>query len=310
LKLKAPMIKINPGHVSLSESHATFDFPHHLDRVHKKYKIVWPKGQKPHNKKECGKMKPYILIVDDDPDILEGITAILETQDYRLTTARDGLECMQKIREEPPDLVILDMLMPRMDGFAVIKELRADPEYSGLPIIVLTTVIEDAAYRRYELETGLSMDVADFIEKPAPPAELLRRVSAIVDQPYILIADDDPDILEAITTVLRSVPYQVATARNGEQCLAMVRQRKPDVLILDLLMPKMDGFAVIRELQNDPSYQSLPIAVLTTVVEDASRRRYELETGRDLRVSTYLQKPIAPDVMIRTISKMMEGQSA
>ncbi len=253
-------------------------------------------------------MKPYILVVDDDPDILEGVTAILETQDYRLATARDGLECMEKIREETPDLVILDMLMPRMDGFAVIKELRADPEYSGLPIIVLTTVIEDAAYRRYELETGLAMDVADFIEKPAHPAELLRRVSAIVDQPYILIADDDPDILEAITTVLRSVPYQVASARNGEQCLAMVRQRKPDVLILDLLMPKMDGFAVIRELQNDPAFRTLPIAVLTTVVEDASRRRYELETGRDLKVSTYLQKPVAPDEMIRTIANLLEGQ--
>jgi CheY-like chemotaxis protein len=252
-------------------------------------------------------MKPYILIVDDDPDILEGITAVLETQDYRLATARDGLECLDKIRKETPDLVILDMLMPRMDGFAVIKELRADTEYSGLPVIVLTTVIEDAAYRRYELETGLSMDVADFIEKPAPPAELLRRVSAIVDQPYIIIADDDPDILDAITTVLRSVPYQVATARNGEQCLAMVKQRKPDVLVLDLLMPKMDGFAVLRELQNDPAYNTLPIAVLTTVVEDASRRRYELETGRDLRISTYLQKPVAPDEMIRTIAKMLEG---
>jgi len=252
-------------------------------------------------------MQPYILIVDDDPDILEGITAVLETQDYRLATARDGLECMNKIHEETPDLVILDMLMPRMDGFAVIKELRADPEYSGLPIIVLSTVIEDAAYRRYELETGLSMDVADFIEKPAPPAELLRRVSAVVDQPYILVADDDPDILEAITTVLRSVPYQVATARNGEQCLAMVRQRKPHVLILDLLMPKMDGFAVIRELQNDPAFGNMPIAVLTTIVEDASRRRYELETGRDLKVSTYLQKPVAPEEMLRTIASLLKG---
>jgi CheY-like chemotaxis protein len=254
--------------------------------------------------------QPYILIVDDDPDILEGITAILETQDYRLATARDGIECLEKIRQETPDLVILDMLMPRMDGFAVIKELRANPEYSGLPVIVLTTVIEDAAYRRYELETGLSMDVADFIEKPAPPADLLRRVSEVVDQPYILIADDDPDILEAITTVLRTAPYQVATARNGEQCLAMVRQRRPDVLILDLLMPKMDGFAVIRELQNDPAYADLPVAVLTTVVEDASRRRYELETGLDLKVATYLQKPVAPQEMLHTIAKLMEGVRA
>jgi CheY-like chemotaxis protein len=253
-------------------------------------------------------MQPYILIVDDDPDILEGVTAVLETQDYRLATARDGLECIDKIRQETPDLVILDMLMPRMDGFAVIKELRADPKYSGLPIIVLTTVIEDAAYRRYELETGLSMDVADFIEKPAPPAELLRRVSAIVDQPYILVADDDPDILEAITTILRSAPYQVSTAHNGEECLAMVRQRRPDVLILDLLMPKMDGFAVIRELQQDPAYAELPIAVLTTVVEDASRRRYELETGRDLIVNTYLQKPVAPEALLHTVANLMGGE--
>jgi CheY-like chemotaxis protein len=253
---------------------------------------------------------PYILIVDDDPDILEGVTAVLETQDYRLDTAKDGLECMEKIRAEKPDLVILDMLMPRMDGFAVIKELRADPEYAGLPVIVLTTVIEDAAYRRYELETGVAMDVADFIEKPAPPTELLKRVSAVVDQPYILIADDDPDILEAISTILKSATYRVATARDGERCLAMVRQRKPDVLILDLLMPRMDGFAVIRELQTDPALVHLPVIVLTTVVEDASRRRYELETGRELKISTYLQKPVSPDTLLATVAKFAEGQPA
>lgn len=253
---------------------------------------------------------PYILIVDDDPDILDAVSAVLESQDYRIATAKDGIDALNRIKDETPDLVILDMLMPRMDGFAVIKELRSDPEYAGLPVIVLTTVIEDAAYRRYELETGLSMDVHDFIEKPAPPAELLKRVSAVVDQPYIIIADDDPDILEAITTVLKSVPYQVANARDGEQCLAMVRQRKPNVLILDLLMPKKDGFAVIRELQNDPAYLDLPIIVLTTVVEDASRRRYELETGRDLTVRTYLQKPVLPEVLLRTVKDVMEAELA
>jgi CheY-like chemotaxis protein len=251
---------------------------------------------------------PYILVVDDDPDILEAVSAVLDSQDYRIATAKDGIEALKRIKEETPDLVILDMLMPRMDGFAVIKELRSDPEFAGLPVIVLTTVIEDAAYRRYELETGLSMDVHDFIEKPAPPAELLKRVSAIVDQPYIIIADDDPDILEAVTTVLRSAPYQVGNARDGAQCLAMVKQRKPNVLILDLLMPRMDGFAVIRDLQSDPAYLDLPIIVLTTVVEDASRRRYELETGRDLTVRTYLQKPVSPDLLLRTVKSVMESE--
>ncbi len=247
-----------------------------------------------------------ILIVDDDPDILEGITAVLETGPYRLVTAKDGLDCMEKIHNQPPDLLILDMLMPRMDGFAVIRELRSDPEFAGLPIIILTTVIEDAAYRRYELETGLAMDVVAYIEKPSPPDEHLRCVSAIVDQPYIIVADDDPDILEGVKTVLESEPYTIATARDGKQCLEMVQKRKPDLLILDLLMPRMDGFAVIRELQSDPAYEDLTIMILTTVVEDASRRRYELETGHDMKVLAYIQKPVAPDQLLRIVGEAME----
>jgi len=255
------------------------------------------------------KPQPYVMIVDDDPDILEGITAILETRDYRLATARDGLQCMEIIQQETPDLLILDMMMPRMDGFAVIQALRGDPKYVGLPIIILTTVLEDAAYRRYELETGLAMDVQAYIEKPAPPDEIIRQVSAIVEQPYIIVADDDPDILEAITTVLESHPYQVASANNGQQCLEMVRKRTPDLLILDLLMPRMDGFAVIRELRSEPSYADLPILVLTTVVEDASRRRYELETGHDMNVEAYLQKPVPPEDLLRKVGDVLEKVS-
>lgn len=249
--------------------------------------------------------QPYVLIVDDDPDIREGITAVLETRPYRLATANDGLRCMELIRQEQPDLLILDMMMPRMDGFAVIRELRSDPKFAGLPIIILTTVIEDAAYRRYELEAGMAMDVQAYIEKPAPPDELLNAVSAVVDQPYIIVVDDDPDIIEAITTVLETKPYQVASACDGLKCLEMVRKRTPDLLILDLLMPKMDGFAVIRELRNEPSYTELPIMVLTTVVEDASRRRYELETGLDMNIQAYLQKPVAPGDLLSQIIKIM-----
>jgi CheY-like chemotaxis protein len=250
--------------------------------------------------------QPYILIADDDPDILEGLTAVLETRPYKLATARDGLECMERIRAEIPDLLILDMMMPRMDGFAVIKELRNDPKHMGLPIIVLTTVVEDAAYRRYELETGLAMDVQHYIEKPTPPEELLRRVSEIVDQPQILVADDDPDILEAVTTILETRRYTVITARDGLQCLELARKRTPDLLILDLLMPRMDGFGVLRELHSVPAYRDLPILVLTTVVEDASRRRYELETGQDMKVLAYLQKPLAPDRLLRAVGEALE----
>jgi CheY-like chemotaxis protein len=117
-----------------------------------------------------------ILIVDDDPDILDGIMMILESQDYHLRTARDGLECLKLLKEEVPNLLILDLLMPRMDGWGVIREVRNDSRYEHMPIMVLTTVIEDASRRRYELETGQAMDIQAYIEKPAKPDDLLNMV--------------------------------------------------------------------------------------------------------------------------------------
>ena len=120
--------------------------------------------------------QPSILIVDDDPDIVDGILMILETQDYHLRTARDGVMCLELLSEEKPDLLILDLLMPRMDGWGVIREVRSQPHFSDMPIMVLTTVIEDASRRRYELETGVSMDIQAYIEKPAKPTQLLQQI--------------------------------------------------------------------------------------------------------------------------------------
>jgi len=119
---------------------------------------------------------PYILIVDDDPDILEGILTILEDQPYRLATARDGKKCLEMIEGDIPDLLILDLLMPRMDGWGVIRAMRSEPRFASVPIMVLTTVIEDASRRRYELETGMAMDVQDYVQKPAKPAELIKCI--------------------------------------------------------------------------------------------------------------------------------------
>lgn len=124
--------------------------------------------------------KPYILVVDDDPDILDGITTILESQPYRIDTARDGKKCLEMIANEKPDLLILDLLMPRMDGWGVIREMRSEPQYGDIPIMILTTVIEDASRRRYELETGMAMDVQDYIQKPARPDDLINRVKRLL----------------------------------------------------------------------------------------------------------------------------------
>ena len=122
----------------------------------------------------------YIMIVDDDPDILEGILTVLESQPYRLATARDGIKCLEMVEEEKPDLLILDLLMPRMDGWGVIRKMRSEPRYADIPILVLTTVVEDASRRRYELETGMAMDVQDYVQKPVRPDDLIQRIEKML----------------------------------------------------------------------------------------------------------------------------------
>jgi len=127
-------------------------------------------------------MASKILVVDDDPDILDAVTLILESQGYEVVTARDGIEGLANLKAEQPDLMILDLMMPRMDGFAVCKELQ-DPrwsKYREIPILILTSVREEASRRRYELETGLALDVDDYVEKPMSPDVLLKRVSTLI----------------------------------------------------------------------------------------------------------------------------------
>lgn len=127
-------------------------------------------------------MPRKILVVDDDPDILDALTMILESQGYQVVTARDGIEALANLKAENPDLLILDLLMPKMDGFAVCKELQ-DPrwsKYKDIPILILTSVREEASRRRYELETGLELDVDDYVEKPVSPDTLIERVGKLI----------------------------------------------------------------------------------------------------------------------------------
>ena len=123
-----------------------------------------------------------ILVVDDDPDMREALQMILESADYTVVTAEDGEECLSKLKTEQPDLLILDLLMPRMDGFEVCKALK-DPRMAKaakVPIIILSSVQEGVSQRRYELETGVRLDVDDYVEKPIEGIVLLERVGKII----------------------------------------------------------------------------------------------------------------------------------
>ena len=123
-----------------------------------------------------------ILVVDDDPDMRETLQMILESGGHKVFLAEDGEQCLAKLKEERPDLLILDLLMPNMDGFEVCKALK-DPrlaKYAKIPIVILSSVQEEVSHRRYELEMGVQLDVDDYVEKPVEGSVLLRRVGRIL----------------------------------------------------------------------------------------------------------------------------------
>lgn len=123
-----------------------------------------------------------IMVVDDDPDMRETLEMILGSAGYQVVAACNGEECLVKLKEERPDLLILDLLMPKMDGFEVCKALK-DPrraKYAHMPIIILSSIREGVSQRRYELETGVQLDIDDYVEKPVESSVLLERVGRIL----------------------------------------------------------------------------------------------------------------------------------
>ncbi len=126
--------------------------------------------------------KAKILIADDDPDVREALKIILEGTSRELLFASNGEEVIRLLEENIPDLIVLDLLMPKKDGFEVIKELKADPRFSKIPILILTSVKKEASERRYELETGLALDVDDYVEKPINPQDFVHRIEKILSR--------------------------------------------------------------------------------------------------------------------------------
>jgi DNA-binding response OmpR family regulator len=122
--------------------------------------------------------RPKILVIDDDPDFVEATRVVLESGGYQVLAAYDGKAGLAKVREERPDLVILDIIMPEEDGFKVCEALKADPKLAEIPVIILTSLSERWSEVTLSVAQGLKLEAEDYIDKPVEPEELLRRVEA------------------------------------------------------------------------------------------------------------------------------------
>jgi len=204
---------------------------------------------------------PLVLVIDDNPDVFYLMQQNLGDEGYQVVGALNGDEGLAKARELNPFAITLDIMMPIKDGWQVLHELKADPLTRSIPVILVTIVDKKAL--------GYHLGAADYLVKPIEEGALLQvfnRLAApgtIRQQKRILVVDDDPHVFDMVRELLEETDYSVDCAVDGIEALETIKQEPPDAVLLDLLMPELDGFGVLEQLAQDPQYRDIPVIVLT-----------------------------------------------
>jgi CheY-like chemotaxis protein/nitrogen-specific signal transduction histidine kinase len=204
--------------------------------------------------------KKRVLVIDDDPDAVYLLQETLDPAEFEVIGARNGILGHQQARELQPDAILLDILMPDKDGWQVLHDLKNDAATTNIPIILLTIVDKKAL--------GFRLGASAYLLKPLVPKEVVETLSLITKNrghslTHVLLVDDDPHIADMLHQILPASQFELRSALDGIAGLEAITQQKPDVLLLDIMMPRLDGFGVIDQLRQNPSTQDLPIIVIS-----------------------------------------------
>ncbi|MGI8551188.1 MAG: response regulator [Dehalococcoidia bacterium] len=204
-----------------------------------------------------------VLIVEDDAYAVDLLRLSLEGAGLQTVVARDGEEGLELARQVHPEAIVLDVRLPRLDGWEFLSRAKADPSLAAIPVIVVSMLDERGK--------GFALGASDYLVKPVGREHLLAALQRFTSTPNagaercaILAIDDDPLALELIGAILAPEGYPVLKATGGEAGLALARREQPGLIILDLLLPEMDGFATVAALKEDPATAAIPIVVLTS----------------------------------------------
>lgn len=210
--------------------------------------------------------KHVVLVVDDDPNQRELTTRFLEREGFAVRVAADGKTGLELAREVQPRAILLDVMMPQMDGWSVLSRLKADPELERIPVIMVTFVNEPALSE--------TLGAVDTVLKPVEWERLKTVMDRFKDDAGdILIVDDDPDARTRLRTVLQHNGWTTAEAANGKEALDAVLHAPPQLILLDLTMPVMDGFTFLHELRKHPGCADIPVYVLSARILNAEDRK-------------------------------------
>jgi hypothetical protein len=201
---------------------------------------------------------PLVVVADDDPTGREIIARFLEREGFSVALAHGGQEALRLVRELHPDAVTLDVIMPDLDGWTVLAAIKGDPALADIPIVLMTIVDEK--------NRGYSLGAAEYLVKPVDREKLtqtLRRICGPA-RGRVLLVDDDDVVRHQMRLQLQSSGWDISEAANGRIALARLDEARPDAIILDLIMPEMDGFEFLEEIRRHPEWRDISVIVLTS----------------------------------------------
>jgi len=210
---------------------------------------------------------PVVLVIDDDPVVLDLMSRFLAREGFTVRTADNGKAGIELAKSIRPAAITLDVMMPGMDGWAVLSALKADPETAAIPIVMVT--IND------NKEMGFALGAADYLSKPVDwgrLAGLIKRLGS-GDSRQVLVVEDEAGAREMIERALKKDGWDVTSAENGRVALDKISASRPSLILLDLMMPEMDGFEFLNRLRHNPAWQNIPVIVLTAKDLTADERR-------------------------------------
>jgi GAF domain-containing protein/CheY-like chemotaxis protein len=215
-----------------------------------------------------GAEEPLILVVDDDATVRELVERHLERSGFAVVTARSGQEGLRLVRELRPAAMTLDIMMPDLDGWTVLAAIKGDPALAAIPVVLMSIVDQK--------KRGYALGAADYLVKPVDRTKLLETLTGICGSTAgrALLVDDDAVVRRSVRQALDPIGWQVGEAENGQVAVEALIAARPDVIILDLMMPEMDGFEFLDELRGRPDWRDIPVVIITAkdlTDEDRSR---------------------------------------
>ncbi|MBF0456356.1 MAG: response regulator [Nitrospirae bacterium] len=244
-----------------------------------------------------------ILVVEDDQAQSDIMKLFLERQGYKVMQVANGHIALELMNSRTPDIIVLDLMMPKMNGFDFIEKMSENPGFKDIPVVIVSSIVGETK--------GNTLSANAFLRKPVRHKEMLAVVESLLGTDYkdsrlkILLIDDDPKAIKIISSYFIDDRYEVLKEYSGREGIETATSRKPDIIVLDLIMPEMNGFEVIKELKSSDATKDIPVIILTAQILTNDEREELLSYAEMI----FGKEPSSDKSILRKIETLLKTKS-